>query len=636
MRVDSSPGRRRRNTLTLLVAASTVFGMGPAAASPPPERPLNLRTSDLYVSSLGIADGTSASSTGDGDGFAECGETVEITITFHSVSKTIVGAYVEVDPRGPAVHLIGGATAPLPSMSPGTTATASGTFVVGIDSTVTEHEWISFVVWVIPPTGEVFESHRHIPVECGTTAGSTTVSPPIVFPVVDHYTYSSAGWLLTARDLIHEGVDVFAVKMTPVVATANGVIASVNRANDPAHRGPILCCSLAVRHDSGWESWYSHLNNDTAGTDDGQGWGIAPGIEVGTRVVAGQLIGWVGDSGNAETTSPHLHIELHDPRGIPVNPYSYLQAAVSPADVPCTIGKMACRIAGDDRFTTAARLSAAVFPGGADTVFVATGRNFPDALAGAAVAARFGAPMLLVDTSDVPDVVAVELARLNPTTIIILGGTAAVSSLVELELADYGTVTRIGGPDRYSTAAAVSGFSFPGGAATALVAAGAGFADALAGGPAAAALDAPLLLVESNAIPDATADELRRLGPATIVLLGGTAAVSSGVATDLGAFGNVTRISGADRYDTAAAISAFGYPTGAAAGFVAVGTEYPDALAGSAAAGHLGIPLLVVPATSVPDTIAAEIARLDLTEMTILGGSAAVSISVQGWLSNMF
>ncbi|NIU17798.1 MAG: M23 family metallopeptidase, partial [Actinobacteria bacterium] len=89
------------------------------------------------------------------------------------------------------------------------------------------------------------------------------------------------------------------------------------------------CCGLAIRHDSGWESWYLHLNNDTPGTDDGAGWGIMPGLERGSRVRAGQVIGWMGDSTNAESTAPHLHLELHDPAGNPVDPYPHLRSSLA-------------------------------------------------------------------------------------------------------------------------------------------------------------------------------------------------------------------------------------------------------------------------------------------------------------------
>ena len=124
----------------------------------------------------------------------------------------------------------------------------------------------------------------------------------------------------------HHAIDVMADKMVPVVAAATGTVRLVNWTSQ-SHMNPHRCCTLALRHDDGWESWYIHLNNDTPGTDDGKAWGIAPGIRPGTRVNAGQLIGWVGDSGNSEYTAPHLHFELRDPSGTVVNPFSALVAA---------------------------------------------------------------------------------------------------------------------------------------------------------------------------------------------------------------------------------------------------------------------------------------------------------------------
>jgi hypothetical protein len=85
---------------------------------------------------------------------------------------------------------------------------------------------------------------------------------------------------------------------------------------------------MALNHDDGWSSWYIHMNNDTEGTDDGLGFGFAEGIESGVHVRAGQLIGWVGDSGNAEACNcPHVHFELHQPDGTKVNPFPHLLAA---------------------------------------------------------------------------------------------------------------------------------------------------------------------------------------------------------------------------------------------------------------------------------------------------------------------
>lgn len=144
---------------------------------------------------------------------------------------------------------------------------------------------------------------------------------PIVFPVdgPNHYTDTFGA---PRAGHTHEGTDILADKMTPVVAAAAGTVGWVSD----------TCCAMELVHDDGYRSRYIHLNNDTPGTDDGQGWGFAPGIESGVHVEAGQLIGYVGDSGNAEATSSHLHFELRYPSGEAFNSYPSLLVATPPGE----------------------------------------------------------------------------------------------------------------------------------------------------------------------------------------------------------------------------------------------------------------------------------------------------------------
>jgi peptidoglycan hydrolase-like protein with peptidoglycan-binding domain len=152
------------------------------------------------------------------------------------------------------------------------------------------------------------------------------VDYPLIFPVAGEASYTDT-FYSSRYNGQHHAQDLMADKMVPVVAVASGRIEFVNWSSNPDDLRPHNCCSLALRHDDGWQSYYIHLNNDSPGTDDGQGWGIAPGLRPGVHVQAGELIGWVGDSGNAESTSPHLHFELRDPSGVIVNPYQALRAA---------------------------------------------------------------------------------------------------------------------------------------------------------------------------------------------------------------------------------------------------------------------------------------------------------------------
>lgn len=120
----------------------------------------------------------------------------------------------------------------------------------------------------------------------------------------------------------HEGNDLFAPKMSPVYAVLDGTVTKVGSSGRAGNH-------VFLVHDGGWESRYMHLNDDTPGTDDGRGGkelAFAPGVEVGASVVAGQIIGYVGDSGNAAGGSAHTHVEIRH-GGAAVDPFGILRDA---------------------------------------------------------------------------------------------------------------------------------------------------------------------------------------------------------------------------------------------------------------------------------------------------------------------
>lgn len=149
--------------------------------------------------------------------------------------------------------------------------------------------------------------------------------PPfeVVFPQESSKTYFSSSYGdYRSGGRRHKGNDLMAPRLTEVYALADGVVfhVGINRLSGR---------NIKIEHGDGWESYYLHLNNDNPETDDGDApWSltVAPGIEEGATVEAGQLIGWVGDSGNAESTAPHTHFEIHHD-GSAVNPYRILTEA---------------------------------------------------------------------------------------------------------------------------------------------------------------------------------------------------------------------------------------------------------------------------------------------------------------------
>lgn len=134
------------------------------------------------------------------------------------------------------------------------------------------------------------------------------VAVPMAFPLVDGVKWSDT--FLRDRDggaRRHHGQDLMAEKMRPLVATFDGQV-SFSSSGSGHH-------IIYVKGDCGWTSAYMHVNNDTPGTDDGKGgprFAFAPGLKSGDRVVKGQLVGFCGDSGNAESVGSHCHFELRE------------------------------------------------------------------------------------------------------------------------------------------------------------------------------------------------------------------------------------------------------------------------------------------------------------------------------------
>lgn len=184
------------------------------------------------------------------------------------------------------------------------------------------------------------------------------------------------------------------------------------------------------------------------------------------------------------------------------------------------------RVSGGSRYETAAALAGLDPVVEQGSVYVATGAGFPDALAAAARAGQQSAPILLVRQDGIPEATAATLRRLDPARIVVVGGDAAVSDDVTEELGGLGgSVHRIGGSDRYATAALLAG------QATEVLHVGSGvsFADALAAGPVAAAQGGAVLLTAPDRVPTATREALERIGPERVVLTGGQGAVSEDV-----------------------------------------------------------------------------------------------------------
>jgi putative cell wall-binding protein len=287
------------------------------------------------------------------------------------------------------------------------------------------------------------------------------------------------------------------------------------------------------------------------------------------------------------------------------------------------------RIQGADRYATAVAVSASTFSPPQDVVFVASGENFPDALATGPAAASADAPILLVKKDSVPEAVVTELERLQPSHVVVVGGPGVVSDATMEQVASHATTSeRVFGPDRYETAEEILAGMGP--VDSVYLSSGAGFADALGGGAAAAAEAGGLLLTAKDTLPEATVRALQGSNPSHVVILGGTGVVSSTVDAQVKSLlptAVVDRADGDDRYETAGILAeALWGDTGAKAAFVASGTGYADALAATPVAYVNDAPILLTKATCTPGVT--DFVLNDLSpELTVYLGGPAVSYS---------
>ncbi len=296
------------------------------------------------------------------------------------------------------------------------------------------------------------------------------------------------------------------------------------------------------------------------------------------------------------------------------------------------------RVGGANRYDTAIQAVEQNFDT-AETVVLATGEHFPDGLTASALCGVYDAPLLLTPRRTLYPAVVDEIVRLGASRIIIIGGSSAVSGAVEDALVDLDLdVTRIGGRDRYETAAliaehVIANSEFEG---NVFIARGDQFADALAASPVAYANRMPILLVGPQMLPTSTIEVLYDYDVSGAAVLGANEAVDvrveSGIQLSLGV--PTERIGGSDRYETAARIARWAADAGLAEFStvgIATGQDFPDALCGGPGIGTRGGVLLLTAPNALSSAAASELTahREDIIDVQYFGRTLALSTTVQ-------
>ena len=290
--------------------------------------------------------------------------------------------------------------------------------------------------------------------------------------------------------------------------------------------------------------------------------------------------------------------------------------------------------------------AAAWFWASAGTVIVASAADFPDALAGATLAAEHDAPLLLTDPAELSSDIADRIRALGAARAVVLGGSAAVSDGVAAALRSLGlAVERVAGEDRFATAAQVARQV---GAPAGDVAICLGrheeshraWPDAVsAGGLAATTPRVPILLTEHDGLPDATTRALGEIGARRAFVIGGTAAIAPTVESELAGRGlEVVRLAGRDRYATSLAVARetrSRIPATQAPVVFASGEEFTHAVVGGGIAARRSAPMVLLPRADLGQATGDYLrqARGEYEAGVLLGDAGTVSDRVR-WQLN--
>lgn len=266
------------------------------------------------------------------------------------------------------------------------------------------------------------------------------------------------------------------------------------------------------------------------------------------------------------------------------------------------------RLYGDTRYETAVEISKKGWTT-SDYVILSRGDLYPDALAGAPLAAKYNAPILLTWPGDLNDSTLNEIKRLHAKKVVVLGSEDAVYPHVVSDLITKANITsdnivRIGGDDRYDTASMIATSLGTTGNQTAIIATGLDYPDALAAASLAAWKQWPILLVGGDFVKYSTVAALKTLQVLYAIMVGGERAVTPNIEAWLTDNKYVpSRLGGADRYETAKIIADYSLTQGMKGcyTFLATGENFPDALASGPLACKKKAPILLCTLDLLPD-----------------------------------
>ena len=302
------------------------------------------------------------------------------------------------------------------------------------------------------------------------------------------------------------------------------------------------------------------------------------------------------------------------------------------------------RLFGQTRIETAIQISQTGWQH-ADTVLLARADDFPDSLVAVPLSRRLDAPILLTYPQNLDQGVLTELKRLGAQHVVLLGGAGVLGQAITQPLEKAGIKwERIGGVDRYATAVAVA--ERMGANGQVILASGENFPDAMAVGPYAGYTETPILLTSAKEVPAVTKAEINKLagtgtedrgeGVARVLVIGGEGVIPTKTLQGIAA---IKRISGVDRYETAAKVYWFAQEeladhtvAGPNFAYLVTGENFPDALVAGALAVKRGALLFMSHPTELPAMTYSAMGNASSNGLivTLIGGAGVLSDQVKG------
>lgn len=279
------------------------------------------------------------------------------------------------------------------------------------------------------------------------------------------------------------------------------------------------------------------------------------------------------------------------------------------------------RLGGIDRYETAIKISKDGWSQ-SDNIILVSGENFPDAISAAPLAKKYNAPILITESKKLNSQILGEIQRLGAKDVYIVGGTGVISESIYQELKNINIqVNRISGQDRYETSVKVA--EKIGTSNGIVLASGENFPDALSIASVAAIKQMPILLTRSKELPYITKEFINNNVINNNYIVGGTAVVGDNITNDLT---NAKRLSGTDRYETNLSIvNEFLGDLNFNNVYLAYGQNFPDALAGSAAAAKDSAPIILSNKTKSNSVSIIRTKEDSISLLKILGGTSGIS-----------